>query len=147
MALGTLPAIVCVSVPSPLDAACEKNWPPMPDGTVSYAWGPFRRGSVSSGRLELEAGAADVPAGVERLRVSAPPFRVGAKWLALAHVVVGFHRKYLSVLVELARPSGHPLSWSLPFVFLELGIEHCLSALRVGDEVHFFMSSVDRGRT
>jgi hypothetical protein len=32
----------------------------------------------------------------------------------------------------------------LPFVFLEPGIEYCLSAITVLDEVRFFVSRMDR---
>jgi hypothetical protein len=70
---------------------------------------------------------------------------VADRWLALTHIATsGFPRRYLSVLVELEGPAGRLLSWSSPFYFLERGVEYCLSALCVGDEVHFFVSRLDR---
>ena len=53
-------------------------------------------------------------------------------------------REYFSVVVELTLPAWAPAAWSLPFYFLEPGVEYCLSAQPHGDDVHFFVSRVDR---
>ena len=47
------------------------------------------------------------------------------------------------MLIELELPSWRPKAWSLPFYFLDRGVEYCLSA-QVFDEVHFFVSRMDR---
>ena len=79
------------------------------------------------------------------MRGSASPFRVAGRWLALAHIVVPkAPRQHFSVLVELEQPAWAPSAWSLPFYFLAPGVEYCLSAQTFGEEVHFFVSKMDR---
>jgi hypothetical protein len=142
--VGTWPDLRFVVVPT--DRDCEKNWLPLCDGSFIYQFAPFLRGRLTdAGELALEAEDSSSPPWHGWLRGSAPPFRVADRWLALAHLVTsGFPRRYLSVLVELEGPAGRPSSWSSPFYFLERGIEYCLSAVAVGDEVHFFVSRLDR---
>jgi hypothetical protein len=53
-------------------------------------------------------------------------------------------REYFSVLVELQEPGWSAGAYSLPFYFLAPGVEYCLSAQAYGDEVHFFVSRMDR---
>ena len=148
--IGAWPELRFEVVPTNRD--CEKNWLPLCDGSFIYEFGPFRRGRLTdTGELALESAdsisnpASTTPPWHAWLRGSAPPFRVEDRWLALAHIATtSFPRRYLSVLVELEGPAGRPSSWSWPFYFLERGIEYCLSALGVGDEVHFFVSRLDR---
>jgi hypothetical protein len=63
----------------------------------------------------------------------------------VAHIVAPTApRQYFSVLVELEEPAWRPVACSLPFYFLEIGVEYCLSAQAFEDEIHFFVSRMDR---
>ena len=53
-------------------------------------------------------------------------------------------REYFAVLVELEPPAWVPRAFSLPFFFFEPGVEYVLSAQSHKDEVHFFVSRMDR---
>ena len=140
MAIGTFHDMKFVVAKS---ERCEKNWLLLPDRRLIYAWSPLVVGKLEGDELRIHE-CHSTPRWWEHLRGSASPFRVGDRWIALAHIVVPkAPREYFSVLVELEPPSWRPKAWSLPFYFLDRGVEYCLSA-QVFDEVHFFVSRMDR---
>ena len=124
---------------------CEKNWLPLPDGRLVYNWKPLVVAGTRDSELVVHEEHDSTPPWWARLRGSAPPFRVGGRWIALAHVVApAAPRQYFSVLVELEEPAWRPVACSPPFYFLEIGVEYCLAAQAFGDEIHFFVSRMDR---
>ena len=143
MVLGTYPDMHFLAVRAPTERPCEKNWLPLPGGDVLYELSPLTVCRVREGAL-VPHKTYSTPAWWQHLRGSAPPFQVGNRTLALAHLVSQSHpRTYLSVLVELEPGAWRPKAASLPFYFFGQ-IEYCLSAQCVAGEVHFFVSHWDR---
>ena len=143
MAIGCLKGKLKV-VTSPT-STCEKNWLPLPDNRLIYRWSPLEIGAVEGNDLQIQERHHNMPPWWAHLRGSAPPFRVGTKWIALTHVVAPTApRQYFSVLVELEQPAWKPVACSLPFYFIEPGVEYCLSAQTYKDDIHFFVSRMDR---
>ena len=143
MALGKYPSLEFEVVRAPTERHCEKSWLPLPDGRLIYEWHPLTITSVQDGNLVVDS-THSTPAWWRHLRGSAPPFAVGDKYMALAHLVAETApRTYLSVLVEIEPSTWRPTAASLPFFFFG-DIEYCLSAQCVAGEVHFFVSHWDR---
>jgi hypothetical protein len=123
----------------------EKNWLPLPDGRLIYAWKPLIVGAMEGNALQVHESHDRTPAWWALLRGSAHPFRVSGRWLALTHIAAPTApRQYFSVLVEVTAPAWEPKACSLPFNFLAPGVEYCLSAQTYEDEVHFFVYRMDR---
>ena len=125
----------CTLLPSPTGRTCEKNWLPIPGtSTLIYEWHPFTllnsKGSVIS--------TTPTPPMFSLLRGSAPPIRMGAKWWALVHLVeYDTIRKYYHCLVELSGDLK-PTKITLPFVFVDPGIEYCLSMRTSGSTLYCY---------
>jgi hypothetical protein len=127
------------------DQKCQKNWLPLPDARLLYKWKPLTIAGTKDNELVVHEEHDSTPPWFALLRGSAPPFRVEGRWIALAHVVAPTApRQYFSVLVELEEPAWRPVACSLPFYFIEVGVEYCLSAQAYRDEIHFFVSRMDR---
>ena len=142
IAVGDFSTMEFVVARSPANT-CEKNWILLPDRRLIYAWHPLIVGQLDGDALQVHE-SHSTPHWWKHLRGSASPFRVGDRWIALAHIVVPkAPREYFSVLVELEPPSWRPKTWSMPFYFLAPGVEYCLSA-QAFDDVHFFVSRMDR---
>ena len=143
MAVGHFDTMQFTVIKSP-NQRCEKNWLLLPDTRLIYEWHPLTIGKVDGDTLCIHERHSTHPF-FQHLRGSASPFRVGDRWISLTHVVVPKSpREYFSVLVELQEPGWSAGAYSLPFYFLAPGVEYCLSAVTYGDEVHFFVSRVDR---
>ena len=143
MVVGSYPDLRFTAIRAPTERPCEKNWLPLPDGDILYEWSPLTVCGLEEGALVVRT-THSTPAWWQHLRGSAPPFRVGSRTLALAHLVSESHpRSYLSVLLELEPTTWRPRAASLPFYFFG-EIEYVLAAQCVRDEVHFFVSHWDR---
>jgi len=141
MAIGQFSTMQFTVASSP---RCEKNWLLLPDGRLIYSWRPLVVGKLEGSELNIHE-SHSTPQFFDHLRGSAPPFRVGDRWIALCHIVVPkAPREYFSLLVEIEPPSWKAKTWSLPFYFLGKGVEYCLSAQAYNEDIHFFVSRMDR---
>ena len=125
----------CAVLPSPTGRTCEKNWLPIPSTrTFIYEWHPFtilnEKGAVIK--------TTPTPPMFSLFRGSAPPIRMGAHWWALVHIVsYETIRKYYHCLVELS-DDIKPTKITLPFVFVDPGIEYCLSMRSSGTTLYCY---------
>ena len=141
--VGTLGGPFAV-IKSP-DRKCEKNWLPLPDGRLIYKWKPLVVAGTKDNELVVHEEHDSTPPWWVYMRGSTPPFRVAGRWIAVAHIVApAAPRQYFSVLVELEEPAWKPVACSLPFYFLDIGVEYCLSAQAFEGDIHFFVSKNDR---
>jgi hypothetical protein len=126
------------------DGSCQKNWVPLPDKRLIYRWSPLTIGALDGTRLAVHE-EHSTPAWWKHMRGSASPCRIHGRWVAIGHLVAPrAPREYLSVFVELEPPAWVPRACSVPFFFFEPGVEYVLSAQSHKDEVHFFVSRMDR---
>lgn len=125
----------CVVLPSPTGRTCEKNWLPISGtNTLIYEWRPFTllnsKGAVIS--------TTPTPPLFSLFRGSAPPIRMGTKWWALVHLVsYETIRKYYHCVVEISADMK-PTKVTLPFVFVDPGIEYCLSMRSIGSTLYCY---------
>jgi glycosyltransferase involved in cell wall biosynthesis len=135
------------------ETACEKNWLPLGDGKVIYAWHPFQLGRV---RRESEEQPAqleithsyETPPWCRHLRGSASPVRVSSSELwALVHLVTpSSPRHYYHAWISLEPETYKPLKYSDVFYVHHRGIEYCLgtSVRKGGSVLQLFLSVWDR---
>lgn len=151
---GRFPEMTFAPVrPPDEETSCEKNWLPVGDDRVIYAWYPLRIGAV---RADLAEGGAstlqiqqthNTPRWFRHLRGSAPPVELEDGLWVLTHVVCPRSpRHYLHLWVLLSKEDLRPLAYTPPFYFRHRGIEYCLGAAASRDRASFclFVSVWDR---
>jgi hypothetical protein len=107
---------------SPTHAQCEKNWIPLPDGNWAiYSWHPWRLVNLWSGDL---VPVHETPRFFQHARGSTTLCPYEGCLYCIVHLVVGEPRRYHHVL---CRFSEEALEHTVPFFFLEDGVEYCLS--------------------
>ena len=126
---------------SPTNNGCEKNWLPIENTNMMiYGWHPYTLVNTKSEIIRK----SDTPSFFQYLRGSAPPVKLGDKYIVLVHFVHYVKpRKYYHCLIELNK-SLHPVKISLPFVFKSSSVEYCVS-FRFPSEntIEFYTSFMD----
>ena len=134
----------CRVLDSPTNAECEKNWIPI-SGTNSivYRWSPLEVGHLEGSTLVMDV-SHSTPWIFQHLRGSAVPIRIGDELLFLTHFVeYSQPRKYFHLLVALSAVDFKPRRLSLPFVFVDTGIEYCIGMNLSGPSLQFIASRWD----
>jgi glycosyltransferase involved in cell wall biosynthesis len=131
-------------IESPFNAACEKNWIPIPGTSdIVYSWNPLRVGHLDGSRFVIDK-EIPTPSFFSHLRGSASPIRMGGElWVLVHYVEYSSPRKYFHCLVSLDETTYAPKAVSLPFVFRKEGIEYCLSMTQSKNDLEFVFSSWD----
>jgi len=141
MVYGRFPEMAFVPVRPPHgETYCEKNWLPMADGRVLYAWHPLTVGRVTApapdgvAAFEVETTHA-TPRWFRHLRGSAAPLELDDGLWVLTHVVCPRSpRHYLHVWVVLSKATLAPLLHSAPFFFRHRGIEYSVGTAASPDK-------------
>jgi len=126
---------------SPVGSECEKNWLPFENTDMFiYSWHPYTLVNSKSDIVKT----VDTPSFFSHLRGSAPPVKVGDRYLTLVHFVeYSKPRKYYHCFVELNK-SLEPVGISLPFVFKSPSVEYCVSfRFRTENTIEFYTSFMD----
>lgn len=121
-----------VTVHSPFNKQCEKNWIQIPNTDSSnnikviYTWYPFQIGYIKENQLELIS-SHQTPRIFERFRGSSNICEYLDKYWAIVHFVqYSTPRKYHHCLIQFNRNTLRPERYSLPFCFRKNAIEYCL---------------------
>jgi hypothetical protein len=150
--------------PNP-DSWCEKNWTPIissepmifSDCSIPpfteifiYKWSPMEIGKLvrwENGETHLsiiESYDIQEP-WFHKLRGSTIFSKVDGKLLGLTHFSEdGSPRRYYHILIELDPVNLKPLRYSMPFYFLNKGVEFCIGFTVINDEYVFWISQNDR---
>ena len=154
-----------VIVPPNPDSWCEKNWTPItsydpmifsnfsiPPCTelFIYKWSPLEIGKLvkdESGNTHLtviESYDIQEP-WFHRLRGSTVFSKIDGKLLGVTHFSEeGSPRQYYHMLVELDPVNLKPLRYSMPFYFLNKGVEFCIGFTVIENDYVFWISQKDR---
>jgi hypothetical protein len=150
--------------PNP-DSWCEKNWTPVVQEEPMifsscsvpsfseifiYKWSPMEIGKLvksENGELNLEIiESYDIQEPwFHKLRGSTVFSKVDGKLLGVTHFSEeGSPRRYYHMLIELDPVNLRPLRYSIPFYFLNKGVEFCIGFTVIKDDYVFWISQNDR---
>jgi hypothetical protein len=150
--------------PNP-DSWCEKNWTPIVQDEhmifsncsvepfteiFIYKWSPMEIGKLVKSEndethLEIIESYDIQEPWFHKLRGSTIFSKVDGKLLGLTHFSEdGSPRRYYHVLMELDPVNLKPLRYSMPFYFLNKGVEFCIGFSVINDDYVFWISQNDR---
>lgn len=113
-----------IQIKSPLDAICEKNWIPLRDKCI-YKWHPYTVGRVEGNQFISEF-TQDMPQLFNHVSGSSNVVEHENHMYTVAHIVVGhIPRKYFHMIIRIA-PSYRVEAYTLPFYFINSGVEYCI---------------------
>lgn len=132
---------------SPINASCEKNWIYLPNSNLEciYSWFPLRIMRLENSEIIKEY---TTPGFFKNMRGSSNFIINGNEIWATTHIVeYDKPRRYYHQIIVLDAVSYRPLRYSLPFIFMDEGIEYCLTMFKEKDDMGFIFSRKDSNPT
>jgi hypothetical protein len=141
-----------IIIPPNPDSWCEKNWTPIvsEEEMFIYKWSPMEIGKLVKSengetRLEIIESYDIQEPWFQKLRGSTIFSKVDGKLLGVTHFSEeGSPRRYYHMLMELDPLTLKPLRYSMPFYFLNKGVEFCIGFSVINDDYVFWISQNDR---
>lgn len=133
----------------PTETVCEKNWIPINHRDEKilfvYGWHPLQIGELDdTGRLCISIKHA-TPSFWKHYRGSSSFISHNNQLWCITHgVKEGSPRRYYHQFVALDKDTYTPLSYSVPFFFMEYKIEYCIGLVKVDDTFVCIFSRNDK---
>jgi hypothetical protein len=132
-----------VSIESPENSDCEKNWIPLGNEDFIYKWHPYTVGKIENNKF-IKTLEQDTPKIFERFRGSSNIVEYNSYLWTITHMVLYTKpRKYYHQLMKLNKETKKVESYSLPFYFKRNHIEYCLGIEIKNDILYAIFSEND----
>lgn len=132
-----------ISIESPENSDCEKNWIPIGEDEFIYKWHPYTIGKIEN-NIFITSLKQDTPKIFERFRGSSNLVEYNSFLWTITHMVLyTTPRKYYHQLIKLNKDSKKVEMYSLPFYFKTNHIEYCLGLHINNDVVSAIISEND----
>lgn len=133
-----------ISLKSPTNSECEKNWIPLNNNKFIYKWFPYTVGHLLSDQFITDY-VQQTPKIFEHMRGSSNVVLYENNLIAITHVVIYSQpRKYYHVLVKLDPQTYKLTHYTMPFYFKHNHIEYCLGIDIQNKSLNAFVSQNDR---
>ena len=133
-----------ISLKSPTNSDCEKNWIPLNNNKFIYKWHPYTVGNFSSNEFITEF-IQTTPRFFEHMRGSSNVVEYNNTLYTITHVVMYSQpRKYYHNLVKLNKNTYKIEQYTMPFYFKNNHIEYCLGIEIKNGILYAFVSQNDR---
>jgi hypothetical protein len=133
-----------ISLKSPTNSDCEKNWIPLNNNKFIYKWYPYTVGNFSSNEFITEF-IQTTPRFFEHMRGSSNVVEYNNTLYTITHVVIYSQpRKYYHNLVKLNKTTYKIEQYTMPFYFKNNHIEYCLGIEIKDGILYAFVSQNDR---
>jgi hypothetical protein len=131
-----------ISIISPTDNECEKNWIPYKNKII-YKWHPFQIGSINNNELVIES-SQETPKFFSHMRGSSTLIDDKTYTWGITHCVIYEQpRKYYHMVVKIDSLTDKIIGYTNPFYFINNAIEYCLGFDKLGSKIYAFISQND----
>ena len=133
-----------ISLKSPSNADCEKNWIPLNDNKFIYKWHPYTVGTLNKDTF-IQSFTQNTPNVFEHMRGSSNVVDYNNCLWAITHVVIySTPRKYYHIVVKINKETLRLEQYTMPFYFKNNYIEYCLGIEIRNNTLYAFVSQNDR---
>jgi hypothetical protein len=133
-----------ISLKSPKNSDCEKNWIPLNNDKFIYQWHPYTVGTIKDDEFTPEF-VQTTPKMFEHMRGSSNFVNYKNSLWAITHVVIYSQpRKYYHLVVKINKDTYKLEHYTMPFYFKNNHIEYCLGIEIRDNSMFAFVSQNDK---
>jgi hypothetical protein len=133
-----------ISLESPTNSDCEKNWIPLNEEKFIYKWHPYTVGTLNDNKF-VTSFTQKTPYFFEHMRGSSNVLEYNGCLWAISHIVIySTPRKYYHIVMKINKTTHKVEHYTMPFYFKRNHIEYCLGIEIKNGSLYAFVSQNDR---